>query len=381
MKKTLSAGLLATLPLAAAHAQSSVTLFGQIDAGVAYVSNVGGSHAFMAASGSTQSTRWGLRGTEDIGGGTSVVFQFRNSFSIVNGSQWPSGSMWGSQAQVGLTNKQWGTLLMGRMIDPMGDYLWAFSSGGDWGGSHFAHPYDNDNIWGAFLVNNAVKYRSPEYHGLSVGGMYAFSNKSSSTSGDGSGFADNRMWGAGARYTNGSLRVALAYEHLDNPGDDTTGGTKGAIDTDDYNFTTRSQSLFGLGVLYNFPAVTVAANITRTTLDQPTSLWSNVEFTGASSLAFTNYEINAVYHVTHAFDLSGAYTYTRATVSGKAPHWNQIGVIANYALSKRTSLYAAGIYQKLHSDGSQFANAEINNISEAAGDKQTAVLLGIKHNF
>ncbi|WP_225032173.1 porin [Paraburkholderia sp. XV] len=381
MKKAISAGLLATLPIAAAHAQSSVTLFGQIDAGLAYVSDVGGSHAFMAASGSTQSTRWGLRGTEDISGGTSVVFQFRNSFSIVNGSQWPSGSMWGSQAQIGLTNRQWGTLLMGRMIDPMGDYLWAFSSGGDWGGSHFAHPYDNDNIWGAFLVNNAVKYRSPEYHGLSVGGTYAFSNKSSPSSGDGSGFADNRMWGAGARYTNGSLRIALAYEHLDNPGDDVTGGTRGAIDTDDANFTTRSQSLFGAGVLYNFTKVTLGANITRTTLDQPTSLWSNVEFTGANSLAFTNYEINAVYHITPMFDLSGAYTYTRATVSGKAPHWNQIGVIANYALSKRTSLYAAGIYQRLHSDGSQFANAEINNFSEAAGDRQTAVLLGIKHNF
>jgi GBP family porin len=262
----------------------------------------------------------------------------------------------------------------------MVEYLWPYSAGGDWGGSHFAHPYDNDNIWGTFLVNNVVKYRSPEYNGFSFGGMYAFSNKSTSTSGDGSGFADNRMWGAGVRYVTGGLSVALAYEQLSNPGDDSS-SAKGAIDTDDYTFTTKSQALFGLGILYNFPVVTVAANITRTTLSEPTSLYSNSAFTGASSMSFNNYEVNAVYHVTPAFDLKGAYTYTRASVSGKSPHWNQVGLIAEYSLSKRTSVYGAGIYQKVHGDGSEFSNAQINNFSTSSGDSQSALLIGLKHSF
>ena len=98
-------------------------------------------------------------------------------------------------------------------------------------------------------------------------------------------------------------------------------------------------------------------------------------------MSFNNYEINAVYHATSSLDLKGAYTYTTASVSGRSPHWNQLGLLADYALSKRTSLYADGVYQRVHGDGSQFSYAQINSLSPASGDSQALVGVGIKHRF
>ncbi|MFM0624793.1 porin [Paraburkholderia xenovorans] len=55
-----------------ARAQSSITLYGIIDAGLTYFSNLNGHGTFVANNGSIPSNRWGLRGVEDIGGGTKV---------------------------------------------------------------------------------------------------------------------------------------------------------------------------------------------------------------------------------------------------------------------------------------------------------------------
>lgn len=91
------------------------------------------------------------------------------------------------------------------------------------------------------MVNNAVKYQS-----ITFGGMYAFSNKSSATSGQGSGFSDNRLWAAGLSYGIGPLKLGAVYEQLDHPGDDAP-GSLGAVDVLDANFTAARQRIFGLG--------------------------------------------------------------------------------------------------------------------------------------
>lgn len=55
------------------HAQSSVTLYGLVDEGLDYTSNVQGKHAWEMQSGYLQGSRWGLRGREDLGGGNRIV--------------------------------------------------------------------------------------------------------------------------------------------------------------------------------------------------------------------------------------------------------------------------------------------------------------------
>lgn len=56
----------------AANAQSSVTLYGSLDAGLGYVSNLHGAHAYIAEQGTFQADRFGFQGVEDIGAGRSV---------------------------------------------------------------------------------------------------------------------------------------------------------------------------------------------------------------------------------------------------------------------------------------------------------------------
>ncbi|ABB07981.1 porin [Burkholderia lata] len=363
-----------------AHAQSSVTLYGVIDNGLFYSTNQGGKHAVQFLSSPTETSVWGLRGSEDLGGGNKVIFKLGSAFSMANGTAWPSGRIFGDYAWIGLSSTSAGTLKLGRMLDSVGDYLGDFAATGSWGGALYAHPYDNDNLWATYMVNNAVKYQSIELAGVTFGGMYAFSNKAGAASGSGSGFADNRLWAAGLAYEIGRLKLAAVYEQLDHPGDDAP-GSLGAVDVLDANFTAARQRIFGLGAHYAFDRFEIGSNVTRTVLEMPTGEWQNPAFTGASGLSFNNYELNATFHATAAVDVKGAYTYTTASVDGKHPHWNQFGLLAEYALSKRTQVYLDAVYQRVHGDDTPFSQAQINTLSPASGNTQALVGLGIRHRF
>ncbi len=106
---------LAGMP-AVSHAQSSVTLYGILDAGITWVNNTGGSHVVKFDDGISYGNRWGLKGTEDLGGGLSAVFVLENGFHLGNGQTGFGGAEFGRQAYVGLSNK-WGTLSFGNQLD------------------------------------------------------------------------------------------------------------------------------------------------------------------------------------------------------------------------------------------------------------------------
>ncbi|MFX7140466.1 porin, partial [Acinetobacter baumannii] len=71
-----------------AYAQSSVTLYGVADVGIEYLSNVpspsGGSNLVRMSSGNMSTSRWGLRGTEDLGGGLKALFELESGFTLDN---------------------------------------------------------------------------------------------------------------------------------------------------------------------------------------------------------------------------------------------------------------------------------------------------------
>src|ERR1700760_315613 len=107
---TLSLALLGVTGMA--HAQSSVTLYGLIDESVQYVNNAtprGGSFVGLVG-GNLQGNRFGLKGTEDLGGGLKAIFQLENGFDINTGKLGQGGLMFGRQAYVGLTGDTWGTV-------------------------------------------------------------------------------------------------------------------------------------------------------------------------------------------------------------------------------------------------------------------------------
>ncbi|MDI7047719.1 porin, partial [Escherichia coli] len=109
--------------------------------------------------------------------------------------------MFGRQAFVGLSSESYGALTAGRQYDSVVDYLGPLSlTGTQYGGTHFAHPYDNDNLDNSFRVSNSIKYQSINYGGFKFGGLYGFSNQAG-------GFSSNRAYSVGASYNWGPLNA------------------------------------------------------------------------------------------------------------------------------------------------------------------------------
>src|SRR5258707_4939913 len=114
MKKALLAAALMTAGVVA-HAQSSVTLYGRLDAGLEYISGLpnnsytGSTSRFRAESGDWGTSLWGMKGVEDIGGGNKVLFQLEGSFNTMNGQGPGGGGLFNRWATVGMSNDAYGT--------------------------------------------------------------------------------------------------------------------------------------------------------------------------------------------------------------------------------------------------------------------------------
>ena len=102
MKKNIIGAAALSVFAVAAHAQSSVTLYGLIDTGIVYTNNQGGNSAWQEQSSMLSNEVWGLRGSEDLGDGLHAIFRLENGFNIQNGKTTYSNTIFGRQAFVGL---------------------------------------------------------------------------------------------------------------------------------------------------------------------------------------------------------------------------------------------------------------------------------------
>ena len=96
MKKSLLAVLLVGAFTVSAHAQNSVTLYGLIDTGLVYTNDQRGHNNWQVVSSSTQNTVFGLKGSEDLGGGLHAVFKLEQGFLLNNGPAMVSDLKYGS---------------------------------------------------------------------------------------------------------------------------------------------------------------------------------------------------------------------------------------------------------------------------------------------
>ncbi|SAL55902.1 outer membrane protein, (porin) [Caballeronia udeis] len=377
MKKTLIVAAVAASFATAANAQSSVTLYGIVDAGFTYVNNEvasntakGSAAAFRMTSGNLSGSRWGLRGAEDLGGGMKAIFTLENGFSVVNGQAGQNGRQFGRQAFAGISTAQFGTVTLGRQYDSVVDYLAPMTANGSWGGTYFSHPFDNDNTDNSFRVNNSVKYQSANYSGFTFGGLYGFSNQAG-------GFGNNRAYSAGAQYANGPFKIAAAYLQLQNPNTNITSGavTDTGVLATNTMAAVQTQRTYGVGANYAIGPVTVGGAWTQ----------SRFQFVmGDSTARFNNYELNGRYALTPALSLGAAYTYTdvKGYTAGRNSNdhmkYHQFGLQTDYALSKRTDIYAEGVVQ-LAKQGAEAQVYGTNNVS--AHGNQVVVSTGLRHRF
>ena len=383
MKKSLLALLALGAFAGAAHAQSSVTLYGIIDEGLLFNNNAGGKHLYSMASGVMQGSRFGMRGTEDLGNGLKAIFVLENGFDVNSGKLGQGSLMFGRQAYVGLSS-QAGTVTLGRQYDSVVDFVGPLEAGDQWGGYIAAHPGDLDNFNNAYRVNNAIKYTSPTYAGFSFGGLY-------SLGGIAGQFARNQVWSLGAGYNNGPLVLGVGYLNARTPnqfgGMFNNGSASSSVSSPIYGAYANNANTYqviGAGGAYTFGAATIGAT------------YSNVKFKGFSAgpfvnqtATFNNGEINFKYQLTPALIVGAAYDYTQGSkIDGNSAakyHQGSLGV--DYFLSKRTDVYAIGVYQ--HASGTVLdangdpvqATASINNLAGSSTSNQVAARVGIRHKF
>ncbi|MFB9123488.1 porin [Paraburkholderia dipogonis] len=380
-KHLLSVAILGTFA-GAAYAQSSVTLYGLVDAGVNYINNDNGKSNWTMTLGLLQGNRFGLKGAEDLGGGTKAIFQLENGFTG-GGALAQGGRLFGRQAWVGVTNDRYGAITMGRQYDSVVDYVQPLSGIVYTG---LAHPFDNDNLDNSFRVNNSVKFTSANYGGFKFGGMYAFSNTSSTDTG--SGFATNRLWSAGASYTQGQVSLGAGYLHLNAPNANTTG----AISGDYINVTTTSPlHAAGLASAVIREDIAAAAATWQLAAVKLGFLYSHSKYTSVNdSLKFDNYGMSANWQITPFAYLSGNYTYTdgKQDSKGLKPKYHQVELIGDYFLSKRTDVYLLGAFQRAAGDATvaSIAPDTYGAGGSSAPDASTSrsqvlVRLGMRHKF
>ncbi|MEK6425898.1 MAG: porin [Burkholderia gladioli] len=361
-----------------AHAQSSVTLFGVLDEGINFTGNAGGHSAWQQTSVDLVTSRWGIKGNEDLGGGLHAIFDLESGFQVDNGRIYYGDRVFGYQSYVGLQSEQYGTVTVGRQFDTVADTIAPLTANGNWAGYLFAHPLDNDNTDASFHANNSVKFTSAAYHGLTATALYGFGNQAGN-------FARNRAIGAGLTYAWNTLTIGAVYEDLGTPGT-TTGGS---VAPDDMTFVAGNQKIYGIGANYGIGPATFGLVYTHVNVRQPTSsLYVGNLGTAVSQLRFDNLEANAKVYVRPNLFVGAMYTYTRAhlaTGGGDASlHWNQLGLMAQYALSKRTGVYSQLAWQSVGGGGTgtPLGGAFVlGSAGQSSNSHQVVARVGITHSF
>lgn len=382
MQKKQLAGLLIAGGIGvSAHAQSTVTLYGLIDEGLTYTSNVGGHSNWELMSGEAQGSRWGIKGSEDLGGGLQAVFRLENGFDASSGRLMEGGRMFGRQAYVGMSKDGVGSLTFGRQYDSLVEFLGPLTANGNWGGFMFDHPFGNDNTDNFFRLDNAVQFNSANWSGFQLSTTYAFSNSAGQ-------FSKNNAQSVGAGYTNGPLTIGAGYLNVNDPG----ANTVGAVTTDDAGFLASRQTVYGAGLSYQIGQSTLGFVYTHTDLKDPTSfqyISGSIVPPGQtlSSLKFDNFEVNATYFVTPALMVGGMYYYTQgkldASQSNAKLHWQMFGLIADYSLSKRTDVYIGGTFMKVNGhSGTALDNAYLTAADDSSSNSRQAMArIGLRHKF
>ena len=352
MKKSLLALALLGAFTASAFAEPSVTLYGRIDTGLVYThknldNTAGSTDTFSMDSGVTTGSRWGLKGSEDIGN-AKVGFVLESGFNSDDGTSGQNNRLFGREAQVNISGA-YGTLYAGRLASIASDsgsigYLGdvsafpnAFGIVGTQKGST-GTAYDR--------YDNTLAYQTPTFGGLQGAIMYSFkgdtkaSDSNVANARENSGDAD-RYLATGLRYKAGKAAVVLT-------GDMTMYGNDAA----NYGDVDNGYS-FILGGNYDFGVAKAFAKVTY--FDNQVNVLDSFELIKdaralepAQALALKGWgaELStAVPAFGGTFLGTVGYRDAKDVDNGsyKFKRWNA-AVGYSYAFSKRTSVYAAAGY-------------------------------------
>lgn len=341
MKKTLIA--LAVLAASgAAMAQATVTLYGIVDVNVqsakrATVDSTGTGVAGVTQtkleSGGQNGSRWGLKGSEDLGGGLKAVFDLQNGFAVDTGASGQGGLLFGRHAFVGLSNSV-GTLTFGRHDTPWDDMFGGILASGtnvfaatngpglDAAGAvalragvvnadyvkalkSFA---SNVGAWTGYnsRANNSIKFTSANFSGFTVSALYALGEDATAA------FGATHTTSLAGQYANGPITAVLAYQDEVLTTNPSSISLKNILAGGAYNFgkfklsaafneakvtDAPKQKEYAFGVSVPMNALTLRAQVAQ----------SNGDFLGKS----TGYDLEALYDLSKRTTLYTSYVNTK----------------------------------------------------------------------
>ncbi len=275
MKKSLIA--LAVLSASGlAMAQSSVTLYGVADAGVGKIeygsanttrpTDASDKTEFISGSLMNNGTsRIGVRGTEDLGGGLKAGFQFESAIDLDDGAA--SSAFWARQANVWLGGN-FGTVKLGRQFTPSYLTTASYELTGAANYSVLAATYNYAGI--GSRANSAFSYATPNFGGFTAAVAYVTKTDLG---------AAKAAWDLGLMYNNGPIAVAASANKFNTSKTNYQVGAKYSFGNfalaGSYTQASRASKAvrrgFGLGGSAGFGAFTVTLDVTRDTKNEWTA--------------------------------------------------------------------------------------------------------------
>jgi predicted porin len=348
MKKTLIA-LAALAASTAALAQSSVNLYGVVDLSLEIVK--GDDSVTRVTSSNHTTSRFGLKGVEDIGGGLKGKFVLESAISADTGANGGGSTRFFDRAAwLGLQGG-FGELRLGRQDTPIGAIVGNTALIG-------GQAYDDTNIAGTFSAktyrrtDNAITYVLPTLvEGLSASLQYSTAVGTSSTVGTETAGSDaGKQYGLGLQYAANGFGAGLGYINAK---------TNAAGSTKDKGI---------LGYLsYDFGAAKLTGYYEK---DSSSNTAEDTKLMG----------LRVDVPVTEAFAAQASLSKAKNVSKTTANDDDNATIFAlkgTYGLSKRTSVY--GLFTNVSND--KASNLSVGGVTTSADKSSRGLAVGVVHKF
>lgn len=355
----LACGIASPVHAQSSTGNSSVTLYGLLDQSIEHLTNTNAAGTAITRlpnlTGSLPS-RFGFRGTEDLGNGQKAVFALESGIAMDTGSLNNGGRLFGRFAYVGLGGP-WGTITAGRLANMSFFASTSEIFGGNLYGNASLDPYLPNA-----RADNSVGYMGT-FSNLTVGATYSLGRDTATTGGpaaancpgEGAGGASAcRQWTAMLKYDSATLGGALSHDVMH-------GGPTALLGLNNASYD-DSRTLLDGYVVWN--GTKISGGLLHRHRSTATELSSNLWYLGAS------------YPVTPALSIDAQIS--RLDVKNSDADATLAVVRGTYALSKRTNVYA--MLGHIRNSGTS-AVALSAGATVGVGMGQSGFATGIRHTF